>query len=120
MEGKVRPWVVLGGDEASKVWILKPASEDTDDWSYDSAVIFDINDYYGPNTTQTLMDDPQGISVSTIGGLSWRYDAPGPDGRAEFYFPVVEARDIHVITFRGENNGSALGCPAETYVACPD
>jgi hypothetical protein len=119
MKGRVRPWVVLGGDEAAKVWILKPESQDSDNWKYQSAVIFDINDYYGPSTTQTLMDDPQGISISTIGGLAWRFDAAGPDGMAELYLPVFEARDIHVISFRPQGNDSALLCPADEYPACP-
>ncbi|MDP6437594.1 MAG: hypothetical protein QGG46_10245 [Gammaproteobacteria bacterium] len=120
MEGESKPWVVLGGDEAAKVWILKPGSEDPDDWNYDSAVIFDINDYYGPGTTQTLLDDPQGISISTIGGLSWRYDKPGPDGKAEFYLPVFEGRDIHVIGFREKDGARPLSCPADVYPACPE
>jgi hypothetical protein len=119
MQGRARPWVVLGGDEAAKVWILRPASESPDDWSYESAVVFDINDYYGANTTQTLLDDPQGISISTIGGLTWRYDAPGPGGRAEIYFPVFEGRDIHAITFRPSADAAALACPADVYPACP-
>lgn len=119
MQDAAKPWIVLGGDEAAKVWILKPESQAPADWHYHSAVIFDINDYYGPNTTQTLMDDPQGISISTIGGLSWRYDEPGPDGMAEFFLPVFEGRDIHVIGFRGPSNGRPLGCSADIYPACP-
>jgi hypothetical protein len=112
-----RPWIVVGGDEAAKVWMLRPASAATDDWNYESSVILDINDYYGPNTSQTLMNDPQGVSISTIGGLSWRYDRPGPDGKAELYLPIFEARNIHVISFR--ETGTALACPADVYPACP-
>jgi len=119
MQGNTKPWIVLGGDEAAKVWILKPESEAQQDWAYHSAVIFDINDFYGPNTTQTLLKDPQGISISTIGGLSWRYDELGPDGQAEFFLPVFEGRDIHVIGFRGPSNGRPLGCLADIYPACP-
>jgi hypothetical protein len=119
MQGKTKPWIVLGGDEAAKVWILKPKSEAQNDWDYDSAVIFDINDFYGPNTTQTLMRNPQGISISTIGGLSWRYDEPGPGGMAEFYLPVFEGRDIHVIGFRGSPNRGPLDCPDDIYPECP-
>lgn len=119
MQGKTKPWIVLGGDEAAKVWILKPESAAQDDWDYDSAVIFDINDFYGPDTTQTLMQDPQGISISTIGGLSWRYDEPGPGGMAEFYLPVFEGRDIHVIGFRDAPNRRPLDCPDDIYPACP-
>ncbi len=119
LEGNTRPWLLVGGDEASKVWVLKPRYPlSTDRWEYDSAVIFDINDYYGANATQTLLDDPQGVSISTIGGLTWRYDQPGPLGLAEIYFPVFEAKDIHVMSFRptGER---AISCPADVTVSCP-
>lgn len=119
MQGNAKPWVILGGDEAAKVWILKPRSESRDDWEYESAVAFDINDYYGPNTSQTLQDDPQGVSISTIGGLAWRYDRPGPDGMAEFYLPVFEGRDIHVLGFRPAGDGRPLRCPEDTYPPCP-
>lgn len=119
MQGKSKPWIVVGGDEAAKVWILKPESEAQNDWGYDSAVIFDINDFYGSNTTQTLMQDPQGISISTIGGLSWRYDEPGSGGMAEFYLPVFEGRDIHVMGFRGPPNRRPFACPDDSYPACP-
>lgn len=119
MEAESKPWIILGGDEAAKVWILKPESASPDDWNYHSAVIFDINDFYGPATTQTLMDDPQGISISTIGGLSWRYDETGPEGMAEFFLPVFEGRDIHVIGFRGAPDARLLGCPPDVYPACP-
>jgi len=119
LEGTTRPWLLVGGDEASKVWVLKPRYPlSTDRWEYESAVVFDINDYYGANTTQTLMDDPQGVSISTIGGLSWRYDQPGPLGLAEIYFPVFEARDIHVLSFR-PTDGVAISCPADITVSCP-
>lgn len=110
----------MGGDEASKVWILKPRLPiDSNNWDYSAAVIFDINDHYGPDTTQTLLDDPQGISVSTIGGLAWRYDEPGPLGMAEFYLPVFEARDIHVLSFRPVDGRVPVDCPADVYPACP-
>ena len=120
MQGNEKPWVVLGGDEAAKVWILKPTSEGESDWNYHSAVAFDINDYYGPNTTQTLMKDPQGISISTVGGLSWRYDEAGPDGMTEIYIPVFEGRDIHVIGFRRPPDGQPVRCPEDIYPACPN
>jgi hypothetical protein len=119
LEGNTRPWLLVGGDEASKVWILKPRFPlDTNRWEYDSAVIFDINDHYGPNTTQTLLDDPQGISISTIGGLTWRYDRPGPLGLAEIYFPVFEAQDIHVLSFR-PTGAERISCPPDVTVSCP-
>lgn len=119
LEGNTKPWLLVGGDEASKVWILKPRYPlDSSRREYDSAVIFDINDYYGANTTQTLLDDPQGISISTIGGLTWRYDQPGPMGLAEIYFPVFEAGDIHVMSFR-PTGAAPVACPADVTVSCP-
>ena len=118
-EGKRRPWVLVGGDEASKVWILRPRAADAASWDYDSAVVFDINAHYGPMASQTLLNDPQGVSISTIGGLTWRYDRPGPDGFAEIYFPVFEARDIHVLSFRPQASESAVTCTPDRVHACP-
>ncbi len=118
LQGKVKPWLLVGGDEASKVWVLKPRSEAAADWDYASAVIFDINDHYGPNTTQTLLDDPQGVSISTIGGLTWRYDRLGAGGMAEIWFPVFEAQDIHVLSFRPFGD-EPVACPADVTVSCP-
>jgi hypothetical protein len=93
LQGRVRPWIVVGGDEASKIWTLRPvAPRARGDWRYVSDVVFDINVHYGPGTTQRLRSDPQGVKIGTIGGISWRYDRPGPDGRAEIFAPVFEAR----------------------------
>jgi len=120
LEGTARPWTLVGGDEASRVWILKPRFPlDGDRWEYDSAVIFDINAHYGAETTQTLMDDPQGVSISTIGGFAWRYDRPGPLGIAEIYFPVFEAREIHIMSFRPPPEAEPVACPPDVRVACP-
>jgi hypothetical protein len=124
LEKRVRPWILVGGDEASRVWILKPASQREDDWTYESFTIFDINDHYGPGTTQTIRtDDPKGEVISTIGGVAWRYDRPGAWGFAEIYVPVFEARQIHVFTFRaGPFGGSKLprvNCPPDVTLACP-
>ncbi|MBM4197920.1 MAG: VCBS repeat-containing protein [Gammaproteobacteria bacterium] len=118
-EGKRRPWILLGGDEASRVWILKPRSERAGDWRYDSVSIFDINDHYGPGTTQTIAEDPAGEVISTIGGVGWRYDRPGPDGRAELYLPVFEARQVHVLSFRKSLGAVRVRCPADVTIACP-
>jgi hypothetical protein len=120
LQGNTRPWILAGGDEASRVWILKPRYPlDSDRWEYDSAVIFDINDYYGPNTSQTLLDDPQGVSISTVGGFAWRYDEPGPLGLAEIYFPVFEGRQIHVMSFRPQSGSEPVACPPDVSIACP-
>jgi hypothetical protein len=120
-EGFVRPWIVVSGDEASKVWVLKPVKpRSRTDWRYESVVIFDINDHYGPGTTQQIRTEkPRGEVISTIGGLDWRYDQPGPFGRAEIYAPVFEAQQIHVFSTR-PGSGAAVRCPADSTVACPD
>ena len=119
LEGATKPWIVVGGDEASKVWVLKPASRKTDDWRYESVTIFDINAHYGANTTQTLALDPKGEVISTIGGLAWRYDRPGPDGKAELYIPVFEARQVHIFSFRKGRRADRVRCPADVTIACP-
>ncbi len=118
MEGVIRPWILVGGDEAAKIWILKPMSRKKDDWRYESVVIFDINDHYGPDTSQTLMGFPQGVSISTIGGLTWRYDRPGAFGRGEIYAPVFEGRQIHIFSFR-PGAGETVICGSDTTIACP-
>ncbi len=119
MEGRERPWIVVGGDEASKVWVLRPlAPRARGDWRYASHVIFDINEHYGAGTTQTLRSDPQGVKFGTIGGISWRYDRPGPRGRAVIYAPVFEAREIHLLSFR-PGRGTRTGCTPDVVTACP-
>ena len=117
-----RPWILAGGDEAPKVWLLKPNSQDPTDWSYSSAVIFDINDSYGANTTQSFSAPAPatGVSISTIGGVAWRYDRDWAWGAyAEIYIPVFEGRDIHRITFRPRNAAKKIACPADGALACP-
>lgn len=119
MQGRERPWILVGGDEASKIWVLKPPPKNSrDPWAYESYVVFDINEHYGPNATQTLLDEPRGVSISTIGGMALRYDRPGPDGHMEIYAPVFEARHIHVFSFR-EGSGEPVRCTADTVVGCP-
>jgi len=121
-EATERPWILVGGDEASKVWLLKPNSQNPNDWTYSSAVIFDINDTYGPNTTQsfTAPAPATGVSVSTIGGVSWRYDRGWAwDSYAEIYIPVFEGRDLHRISFRPRNGGAnKIVCPTDGALAC--
>ena len=87
-------------------------------------MIFDINDFYGENTTQTPLDDPFGITISTIGTIAVRYDRPGNAGRAELYIPVFEAKDIHVFSFRTPTGGGGIFehqiyCAEDTTLACP-
>ncbi len=55
LQGAVKPWIMVAGDEASKVWLLTPKSPSKTNWEYQSAVVFDINDTYGAGTTQTIM-----------------------------------------------------------------
>ena len=81
-----RPWIVVGGDQSSKVWVLKPS---TNVWEYDSTVIFDINEYYGEGTSQTELTDREGVLISTIGKVATL------DGNILFV-PVFEAREILV------------------------
>jgi hypothetical protein len=117
-----KPWILVGGDEAAKVWLLKPDSQDASDWSYGSAVIFDINDTYGANTSQSFSAPPPatGVSISTIGGVSWRYDRDWAWGAyAEIYIPVFEGRDIYRINFRPRSADKKIVCPADGALACP-
>lgn len=124
LEGRRKPWILVGGDEASRVWVLTPVTQKKGDWRYESHTIFDINDYYGAGTTQTIRsEDPKGEVISTIGGVAWRYDRPGAWGFAELYVPVFEARQIHIFTFRAGPFGNSklprVQCPPDRTLACP-
>lgn len=121
LEYFLKPWIIVGGDEASKVWVLMPEDESPNDWNYKSAVLFDINDFYGPDTSQMLGAPPpsQGNSISTIGGLSMRYDRPDLLGLAEIYVPVFEARDIHKFSFRDQGPGTQVDYVEDVQIACP-
>jgi hypothetical protein len=118
-----KPWILVGGDEASKVWLLKPDSQSSTNWNYSSSVIFDINDYYGANTTQTAGSAPApstGETISTIGTPSWRYDRDWAWGSfAEIYIPVFEGRDIVRINFRPGAAANKIVCPPDGAIACP-
>ncbi|MCK6370872.1 MAG: hypothetical protein L6Q83_05995 [Gammaproteobacteria bacterium] len=122
LQGKVKPWIVVGGDEASKVWLLTPKSTSKTNWDYQSAVIFDINDYYGPGTTQTIMG-PGGISpgevISTVGVPSVRYDSPSSTGRAQIFIPVFEAKRIHILGLRPGSTADRVICPPDVREGCP-
>jgi hypothetical protein len=115
-EGWTKPHIVVGGDEAGKVWILEPTAWwDSNDWNYQSSVIFDINDFYGPGTTQSA---PEGVSISTIGAPAVRYDRPHNGGAAEIYVPVFEARDIHVFSYRPQGPWTRVSCVEDEVLAC--
>jgi len=122
LQGKVKPWIVMGGDEASKVWLLTPKSPSKTSWDYQAAVVFDINDTYGAGTTQRLMvagEAAPGEVISTIGQPSVRYDLPGPTGQAQIYVPVFEAKEVHILSLRPGAASNRVVCPADERVACP-
>ena len=106
LEHFTKPWIVVTGDEASKVWILEPEDLfDSNNWSYKSTVIFDINDHYAAEggvlpVTQSQIPGTVGVTNSTIGAAAIRYDRPGFFGMAEIYVPAFEAKDIHVFSYR--------------------
>lgn len=115
-----KPWIVVTGDESSKVWILEPEDLfDSENWNYTASIIFDINDFYGPGTTQTPMMDPFGMTNSTIGAAAVRYDCPGLFGMAEIYVPAFEAKDIHVFTYRPDWEADTITCPGDELAECP-
>ena len=121
--GKVKPWVVLSGDEASKVWLISPKyPTNKTNWEYQSAVVFDINQAYGPGTTQTIMG-PTGISpgevISTIGTPAVRYDGPGATAQAQIFIPVFEGKAIHVLTTRTGSASNRVVCPPDVRESCP-
>lgn len=118
--GRTKPSIVVGGDQASRVWLLQARQPgNRASWDYDSSVIFDINDTYGPNTTQRYASDPAGVSISTIGQVAVRYDAAGARGFAEIFVPVFEGRQIHVLSFRPGPTRARVQCPADASLACP-
>ena len=88
-----KPWIVVGGDEAGKVWLLRPKPTD---FTYLVQVIFDINEYYGPGTTQTEIPDRPGTTISTIGKVTV-LPSELDDDSVLVFIPVFEARDIHVL-----------------------
>ncbi len=118
-EGVVKPWIIVGGDEASRVWVLRPQDPfDSSNWAYDSAVIFDINEFYGPAASQTPNEN--GVTISTIGAVVVRYDRPGLSGMAEVYIPVFEGRDIHVMSFRRGRRRARIECPVDQSIQCAE
>lgn len=95
-----KPWIAVSGDEASKAWVLKPTSEP---WVYEEELLLDINDVYGEDTTSTPLQDPFGITISTIGEIGIREE----EEQVTLYVPVFEAQDIHV--FRSQKSSPSLG-----------
>lgn len=119
LEGVSKPQIVVGGDEAGKVWILRAQSNtDVANWNYDVAVLFDINQTYGTNTTQTpIASGPAaGRTKSTIGGIGMRYNYLG---YGELYVPVYEAQDVRVFSFQNLGSARQVPCISDTRLACP-
>jgi hypothetical protein len=87
------PWIAVSGDEAAKAWVLEPTEAP---WTYYVHVLFDINEYYGPGTTQTPLPDPFGIIISTVGDIAIQYDDRG----SHLYVSVFESTDIHVYQYQ--------------------
>jgi hypothetical protein len=98
---KKKPWILVGGDEASKVWIMKPKNEYRRNWEYHAKVIFDINDFYGANTTQS---SPQGIGFSSI-GKTIVIPSQKKVGDVLVLVPVFEAKEVHVFRVTYSCNG---------------
>ena len=77
-------------------------------WRYETNVIFDINDYYGPLAMQTMVNGG-GYIISTIGQPAIHYQnsdnnhklCETDDKSVEIYIPVFEVKDIHAMTFEG-------------------
>ena len=108
-----KPWIAVGGDEAAKVWVLKPSSEDPASWDYDAAVLFDINDTFGPGTTQEITASDE--TISTIGRIAVRY----VNGFAELFVPVFEARKIFIFRFLSSEDDGGDVCPDDILLPCP-
>jgi hypothetical protein len=117
--GLTKPQIVVGGDEAGKVWVLRAqSSTDANNWNYDVGLIFDLNQTYGANTTQTPIPSgpAAGRTKSTIGGIAVRYNKVG---YAELYVPAYEAQDIRIFSYQYGGAANQLPCLREERLACP-
>ena len=81
-----------------------------DDWVYDSTVIFDINEFYGPDASQTATD--RGTTISTIGKVV-ATESVGKKRDLVIYLPVFEAGDIHVLRLTND-------CAKDGVAECGD
>ena len=92
-----QPWLLVSGDQAGKVWLMKPRPWKS--FSYTTELIFDIDEVYGSNTTQTVGtgkqgEAPRGLTISSIGRpvASWdRNDC------WTVFVPVFEAAKLHIL-----------------------
>ena len=107
-----RPWIVVGGDESGKVYLLEPKGKKGTDFA--RHIIFDINDVYGSCATQTPFGEFED-TVSTIGTVAVRYTK---EGVAEIYIPVFEAGDIHVYTFDPKDAVEEVTCTDADVLGC--
>ena len=81
-----RPCIVVGGDEAGKVWILTPVEGPvTGDLEYEDHVIFDINVKF-VDTCKTQTDVRPGVTIST--GTEDYYDSAWYFSAGQFALPV--------------------------------
>jgi hypothetical protein len=84
----VKPWILVGGDQSGKVWLLSPAdTKESQDWDYSSEIIFDAG---------------QGTIGDQIGVKSLN-----EKGEVILYIPVYEAGEIYV--FRLKNDCTTSG-----------
>ena len=83
-------------------------------------MVFDINAFYGENTTQTRLTDPQrfGRTISTVGKPAVGYSNNSPFAVAEFYVPVYEGKEIHKFRYRWLG-GERITCSADVRYDCP-
>ena len=112
--------IVVGGDEAGKVWILTPVEGPvTGDLEYEDHVIFDINVAWG-DTCATQTDVRPGVTISTLGAVETRYDRTGADGVTEIFIPVFEGKAIYVYSFRAEGSLLPVECLPDETLGCTE
>jgi hypothetical protein len=80
----VKPWILVGGDQSSKVWLLSPTSHKKKDWEYDSEEILDLTP-----TKWTIGDQ---IGVKSL----------EEKGEIIIYIPVFEAGKIFVYRLKND------------------
>lgn len=108
LEGGAKPWIVVGGDEASEVWLLAPRRpRDCDHWGYRVASIFDVERESELYPTGTQEETEEGRTISTIGAVAVGYD---DWGIAKLFVPVFEGRDIHVLSMDPTVEGERIKC----------
>ncbi|KAK7462027.1 hypothetical protein BaRGS_00038556 [Batillaria attramentaria] len=74
-----KPWIILSGDDDGQAHLLKPASNDASDWSYQQTNFLDVG-------------------TGTVGGIA-AGDMDG-DGWTEVFVPSFDEGEVHVFSFR--------------------